>query len=102
MCKESYTLVLRSSNRSYGTTTDYHIDVGRFFQGLPANLRNERYLNGQLMSFVFPDDTNDDTNTADKSLDIKLDLQLPYQTDTDKRGMSSTAVFIHNQTQRVL
>ena len=91
MCREHYTLVLRSSKRKYGTTTDYHIDCGEFFQNF-----NGRYLNGQLVSWLFPDDTTDNTNTADLSLQVKADLQLPYQTDTDNRGLNTIAVLPNN------
>ena len=91
MCKDNYTLVLRSSKRAYGTTTDYHIDCGEFFQNF-----NNQYLNGQLVGWVFPEDTADHSNTTDKSLQVKANLQLPYQTDTDQRGLNTLAILPNN------
>ena len=88
---EHYTLVIRSSKRSYGATNDFHIDCGQFFQNF-----NGRTLNGKLVSWVFPNDTGDDSNTTDKSLQIKVDLHLPHQTDTDNEGMQTIAVLSNN------
>ena len=88
---EHYTLVLRSSKRKYGTTADYHIDCGQFFHNF-----NGRYLNGRLVSWVFPDDTADGSNTTDYSLQVKANLHLPYQTDTDDKGLMTLAVLPNN------
>ena len=95
MCRQNYTLVIRSSNKLYGTTTDYTVDVGRFFQGLPEAMRSNEYINGQLVAYVFPD-SDGDTNTNDFSLDIKTGLVQPFYTDTDKRSLQSTAILVNN------
>lgn len=85
MCppRELYTLVIKSQDRISGSTDDYQVDVGHFFNNLP---QQDQFLGNVKECIVHR------SPYSQGYLEVKCDLHLPYQYETNNTGLPSIAM----------
>ena len=99
-----YTLVIRSSGRMQGNSTDYKVDVGKFFQFINTN---KDYLDGQLVHFIVSkqpvDQNGDDPTFGGDGVEIRCSFDVTgyYDTisehDTNESHMHNVGIIQNNK-----